>query len=191
MSNLTQKKDAVSSLIADFEANPDEKDAKESQIKAALAMETLLSEAFSNTHIHGALSRTDIQSFNVSKKILKDMQYLKTDANTDGLPLDSYRNFDLGVIADLCGRKPSCFNKQSADYIPNNFKSSTQTRATHAQALYELLSSRYASYPNFSPSLALSSFKPSADFYLKKSQAEQNKAKSNTYASAVFTPKLR
>lgn len=191
MGNLTQKTNAAYSLIADFEANPDEKAVKQAQLKAALAMETLLGEAFSNPHIHGALTRADIQSFDISKKILKDMQYLKTDENTDGLPLDSYQNFDLGIIADLCNRKPSCFNKESPDYIPNSFKSNTKTGTAYAQALYELLSLRYAWYPSIPPSLAMASFKPSADFYLKKLQREQNRLNGNTYASATLMKKLR
>lgn len=176
MKNLTQKREAVSSLIVDFELNPDRNEAELSRIKAALAMETFLAQSVADTHIHGALSQQDLKNFDISKKILQDMKYIQTDENMDGLPLNTYQNFDLGYIAELCERDASCFDKNSPNYIPNNYQSATQTGTAYAQALYELVSLRHFYGYNAPKTLALASFKPNVDFYIQKNQ-------NKTYAS--------
>lgn len=191
MDNLTQKKDIVASLILDSELNPDEKEAKQSKVKAAIAMETFLTQAVSDPHIHGALSEDDLQTFEISKKILKDMRYLKTDESFDGLPLTSYKNFDLGIISELCRRAAGSFDQNSPKYIPNILKSRTQTGTAHAQALYELLSLRHACRTNIPRSLTLSSFRPDVDFYLKKLQRIKNKTNGNPPVNAAFFKKLK
>ena len=145
-------------------------------------METLLNQVSLPLHIHGALSGHDLQNFTVSKKVLRDMKYLKTDENIDGLPLNSYVNIDLGIVAELLESDPSCFDKKSKNYIPNSYRSANAEGTAHAQALYELLALRYACSQNVPSSLALASFRPSSDFYLKKVQRAQNKS----YAQASF-----
>ena len=173
--DLAKKRDIVSSWITDFELNPDINEARQAQVKAAVGMNAFLFQSVANTHIHGALSSRDIQHFDISKKILSDMHYFKLEKNADGLPLNVYQNFDLGYVSELFGRDPNCFNKKNANYIPNNYESSSPQKTAYARALYELLAARhrYGSYA--SKDLTLTAFQPNTDFYLNKLPTNLNK----------------
>ena len=175
MADLAQKREAVLSYITDFELNPDINEAHQAQIKAALAMENFLSHSVCDIHIHGALSYSDLQHFDVSKKILQDMRYFKLSKNSDGLTLNAYKNFDLGYVSELFNREASCFNQQSSNYIPNDYKSTSPEKTNYARALYELLSARHRSGLYASKDLTLAAFRPSPDFYSIQSAGKPDK----------------
>lgn len=170
--NLTERMKLISTWIKSFENTRLVSEKKKSQVKAAIGMERILAETFGNSRLHGALSRQDLKDFSVSKAILNDLAYMETDDEKDGLPLSLYKDFDLGVVSDLCSRDKTCFDKESRAYKPNNYQSRSEKGTLYARALYEFLKLRHQTDVKQLPELELTCFNPDSNIRLWYRQSE-------------------
>ena len=181
--NISEKRDYVENLIEDYEQNKESNENCLKNLKAVLGMKRFLKDMYWHQHLHGALEGSDIQDFKISKKILQDMKFLKTDKDKDGLPLAYYEFFALGTIADLCQRSADCFDKESVHYIPNNYHCASQQETACARALYSLLALRHFIIKKKIPiteKFKLVSFKPSSDKYVRQLKALEDTSSKNS-----------
>ena len=160
--NLTEKMRLISAWINDFETKKLISEKTKAQVKAAIGMEKLLDKAFGDSYLHGALGKQDLKNFNISKTILRDLAYMETDTEKDGLPIDLYKDFDLGLISDLCSRKSACFDEKSPEYKPNDYRGHSKKSTLYAHALYEFLAVRHQADVTTLPELELTCFNPNS-----------------------------
>ena len=137
---------------------------------AVFGVECLLHEYNLPTNIQGILQAANLRDFNISKKVVDDLQWVESKENKAGLPTSMYKFFEAGILNDYCTRPASAFNPQSEDYLPNNYISSDSQAVAHTRALYEFMALRHAYQAKthckkFPPNLQLKAFKPDSDYY--------------------------
>jgi hypothetical protein len=138
--------------------------------EAVMAMAELTGEYMMFESTHGLLQPDNLKNFHTSEKVVRDLHWLKTADNADGLMPDKYHCFEAGVIDEYCRRPASAFNPESSDFIPNNYQHKGRNKTAYARALYELLAARHryqsaTHCKTFPKELQLISFKPNSDYY--------------------------
>ena len=138
--------------------------------EAVIAMAELTGKYMLPENTHGLLKADNLKNFSTSEKVVRDLHWLKTADNTDGLPPDTYRCFEAGIIDEYCRRPESAFDQNSQDFIPNNYKHNGRDKTAHVRALYELLAARHryqaaTHCKSFPKHLQLAAFKPNSDYY--------------------------
>lgn len=140
------------------------------QAQAVVAMTNLIQEYNLPIDTHGLFQPKNLKDFEIPRKVVKDLYWLKTNEKADGLPQEMYSYFDAGLIDEYCQRPARAFNRESPDFIPNNYRNKGKGKTAYVRALYELLAARHryqatTHCKTFPQELRLSSFKPNSDYY--------------------------
>lgn len=148
--------------------------------EAVIGLSELLREYLLPANIHKLLKGENLRNFDTSAKVVKDLQWVKTSENEDGIPPEKYHWFDAGILDEYMSRPASTFDPQSPDFIPNNYLSQSRNKTAHVRALYELLAARHkyketTNSKTFPRELRLRMLQPNSDYYRQMRNMSVNK----------------